>query len=284
VSSPGFETTVQKVEDLVVRSQRQQLDAGGFTVAVIDLFLDYLDHEDPRDDVDLLVQYCVDWAGELGRLGLFEDRTLRTEVEQQLSWCLERQAQRLRFDQMLAELSRGLADGDDDTRIRLVDLCSHGIESHPRMFSTRGWALEVLRLAYDHAQVRALEGALRPVHRGRLAPRTWNGGAPYRTALGYLGHLAADPVHQDPAWLARAALVDLAGYLEVGADAAVRIPPHLLDDDQRATLLEALQRREDVEQVSRLDGFACRDMRRENELLRTVLWQAADCAHAGITG
>ena len=282
MSSPQFESTVQHVEQLVVASQRQDLDAGEFTSGVVDLFLGYLDREDPRDDVLLLVEYCVGWADELGGLGLFEDRTLRAEVEQQLNWCLERQLHRLRFDQMMAELSRGLSDGDDDVRTRLVDLCARGVDSHPRLFSARGWGSQVLRLAYDHRQARALEAALRPVHPGRLATRRRDCGGAYWMALAFLGHLAADPVHTDPARIAREALVDLAGFYEVGADAVVRLPPHLLQDEERAALLEVLERREQVLDGWRLDGFACRDFRRENEMVRTVLWQAADCSHAGI--
>jgi len=283
VGSPQFESAVDGVEALVVRSQRQELDAGSFAHDVVDLFLDYLDHEDPRDDVSLLVEYCVDWADELGGLGLFQDRALRAEVEQQLGWCLERQLHRVRFDQMLSELSDGLVVGDDGARTRLADLCRDGVASHPKMFSSRGWGIEVLRLAYEHAQSRALDAALRPVHVGRLAPRRRDGGTAYWVALAYLGHIAADPVRADQARIAREALVDLSGFYEIGADAVVRIPPHLLESEERAALLEVVRRREEVEGIWELDGFACRDLRRETELIRTVLWQAADCDHAGIS-
>jgi hypothetical protein len=180
-------------------------------------------------------------------------------------------------------LSRGLSDRDDDTRTRLVDLCAAGVDTHPRMFSTRGWGLEVLRLAYDHAQPRALHAALRPTNTGRLATPRRDDGAAHWMALALLGHLASDPVRDDVAAVARAALVDLAGFEQVGSHAVVRLPPHLLDDDDRAALLEVLDRRERLLRTWQQEGFACRSTQRDVEMLRTVLWQAADCAHAGIS-
>jgi hypothetical protein len=271
------------VEDLVDGCRAQVLGAGEFSRSVVDVVLEYLDHEDPRDEVMVLVDYCVDWAREVGGLGLFQDRTLADDLEQQLVWCLERQLHRLQFDELMCTVGDGLRAGDEDARTTLVDLCANGVHSHPRLFSPTGWGSEVLRLAYDHAQSRALDAALRPHHRGRLAGRHRDRGAAYWLALAYLGHLAADPVQEDAACIARSALVELSGHAQIGADAAVRLPPHLLDADERAELLDVVQRREDIERTWGGHGFDMQRDRRETELMRTVLWQAADCSHAGIT-
>lgn len=281
--SSQFEAAADAVDELVEGCLLQVLDAGDFNRGVVDVVLDYLDKEDPRDDVRVLVDYCVEWAHELGGMFLFQDRLLGDQVREQLGWCLERQLHRIRFDDLLSRLHHGLRAGDDDVRTELVDLCASGASTHPRLFSATGWGSELLRLAYDHAQARALDAALRPVHRGRLAGRRRDDGAAYWLALAYLGHLAHDPVQGDAARIARGALVELTGFPEIGADAAVRIPPHLLDEDERAELVEVVRRRDEQEALWSANGFDCRESRRATELIRTVIWQAADCAVVGIS-
>ena len=280
VSSPQFEQAVRSVESLVLECQHQGLGGGEFTGAVVDVFLDYLRQEDPRDDVDLLVEYCVGWARELSTLRLFADRTMPADMERHLGWCLDRQVYRLEFDDLMRGLEHGLRTGDDDARSLLVDLCREGVRTHARLFAPVGWGLEVLVLAYEHQQSRALDAALRPTSSARLAGRRRDRGKAYPAALSFLGHLACDPVRLDAARIARDALCDLVDYDEIGADAAVRLPPHLLDRDQRNRLVEVVERREALEEHWAADGFHCRDSALETELIRTVAWQAADCGHA----
>jgi hypothetical protein len=94
--------------------------------------------------------------------------------------------------------------------------------------------------------------------------------------MNLLGHLAADAEHGAPA---RSALLDLADHVELAGEAIVRLPLHLLDDDDRARLVEIHERRV---------GMFCDDplfiplsieLLRDNRLVRGAVWQAFDARH-----
>lgn len=284
MSSLPYELCVRTVESLADDGRAQRIDSGEYVRGVVDAFLEYLDDEDPRDDPLLLVDYAVGWARELSDVRLFADRGLPDEVDRQLRWCLARQGRRIEFDATLARLRAAVSDGDDDARTELVDLCRDGITTHGRWFSNTGWSMDVLKVAYDVRLVAALDASLRPTTDGRLAARRWSDGHPYWTALGFLGHLATDPLHPVTAEQARTSLADLTGYPGIGADAAVRLPAHLLGADERQRLLEALDRRERLHDGWVEEGWDMTSLSREIELIRTVLWQASDCERSGIVG
>lgn len=279
--SDQFSRAVAEVDRLVERCRGQELGPGEFVRSVVGVFLEYLAREDPRDDVSVLVEYCVDWARELSGLSLFADRVMVRDLEQQLEWCLERPLLRLRFDELVDGIATGLAGGDGQARLELVDLCRFGLETHPLLFSPVDWVNEVLVLAHRHGVSPALAAAVRPTSPARIAGPSRHGGRPYLLALDLLGALAADPLAEvDDRRLAQDQLIDLAGHVGVAADAAVRLPPHRLDRTQRDELLRAVGERVDGWESLVRGNLVCADAMREVEVVHTVLWQAADCEHA----
>jgi hypothetical protein len=279
--SAQFARAVAEVDRLVESCRRQNTTSGEFVRGVVGAFLDYLSHEDPRDDVSVLVEYCLEWARELSGLSLFADRVMVRDLEQQLEWCLERPVLRLRFDELVRRIDDDLGAGDDDARTELVELCRCGLDSHPRLFSSGDWVSELLLLAHRHGVAPALGAAVRPSSPARIAGPHRHGGAPYLLALDLLGMLAVDPrAEVDARRLAQDTLIDLAGYVGVAADAALRLPPYRLDREQRDELLRAVGEREDHWDRSEPGDLVCAESLREVEVVHTVLWQAADCDHA----
>ncbi|MFZ4517342.1 MAG: hypothetical protein ACOYOP_03070 [Microthrixaceae bacterium] len=278
----AFEEAVRVVDELADAGRRQELSSGEFTNGVVDAFLEYLRHEDPRDEPHLLVDYAVACAEELGGLRLFADRLLAAEVERLLGWCLARQGRRLELDALLRDLSERLTEGDDVARTELFELCRDGEDLRPALFAPVGWGIEVLRLAHRFGQARALHAALDPRFPGRLASPRRDEGDAYAVALDALAHLAVDPCRPDTATVARRCLVDLVRHHRTAPDAAVRVPPHRLDAEDREVLLVALEARDELEARWAAEGYECDGLRRGTLIVRTLVWQAADCVHADL--
>ena len=238
----AFEQAVVAVEEAVDQCRGQVLSAEQFGWRTVDAFLEYLDAEDPRDDIEFFITYAVDWADALGDVSLFADRMLAPTIERRLRWCLERQSLRVRFDIFRNDIDRGLQRGDDPAIHRLCSICSTG--AFHRMFKPLHWGGELIDLAARHRLTGALYESLRPTARGRLAQWDRDGGRTYLRALDHLGHPAADPLDRDrSAESARDRLVDLARFGTTAADAAVRLPVHLVGEEQAELLLDHYEQR-----------------------------------------
>ena len=273
----AFERAVATVEEAVDACRRQTMSASQYGWTAVDALLAYLDDEDPRDDVELFISYAVDWADALGEVSLFADQTLAAVTERRLRWCLQRQSLRFRYDQLLTELARGLNKSDHAAVVRIASLCANGA-SH-RMFQPLHWGGELIDLAARHRLTGALFEALRPSAPSRLAHWHRDGGRTYLRALDHLAHLAADPIDADgTAEAARDRLVDLGRFFSTAADAAIRLPVHLVTDAQFDRLLGHYERRATYYREMADDEAAApsEQAERDTAVFRGVLFQIKD--------
>ena len=278
MGSPRYVETIAAVDELVERCRTEQLTADEFTTQLTDVFYDYLVDEDPRDDVSGLVDYCVLQATEVCALSLFADRVLPQRLDHQLRWILEQQCEAHTLGHLIRSLRVRLDDGDELAKLELIDLCQHGYDSHQELFSSVGSERDIIDLAYNYSVVPALDAAVRPVSPGRLASEEKSRGSALPRTLDLLAHLASDPIHPSGT-LARDSLVGLCAFGETAGPAAVRLPVHLLSEDQRARLFEIYE-----EQESRLGPnvvriFIPEQQIRDREILRSALWQTNDACH-----
>ncbi len=278
METEAFERAVVAVDGAVDACRGQLLTASEFGWVTVDALLEYLETEDPRDDVEHFIAYAVDWADALGDVSLFADQTLPSVVERRLRWCLNRQELRLRFDQLLFDLKRGLAAGWDDASLRLREVCREGTATHRPLFRPFNWGGEIVALAARFGDTRALFDALDPTAPDRLASPRRDQGQTYFAALDHLGHLAASPV--DPHGIAESArdrLVELAGFLSMAGDASIRLPAHLVGEDQASALLEHYERRcSYFRELEAEDPPLDEDAERQTAVLRSVLFQIQD--------
>ncbi len=278
-SSPTFLAAIDRVDQAVDRCRNQVLTTTQFRQEVVDIMLEYLREEDPRDDVNELVDYIVDWADALASLEMFADRVLVATVQEHLRWCLDRSELDVHLARLMAELRTELADRSFDATRRIVELCERGVETHELLFSPVGSGTRIIELAYEFEVVAALDAAVRPCNTNALGAPYRDQGKSFTLALDALGHIAADPREQlgreRPGHAARQSLIELSAFVEIGAWAAIRLPVHLLDDEQRTELIESYGRRHDLVTEGTLlpnDESALREL----EVIRSVVWQTTD--------
>lgn len=275
MGSPRYSETIEAVEAIRDRCRNAELTPDQFTSQVTDAFYDYLIDEDPRDDVVGLVDYCVQIASEVCELSLFADRVLPQRLDNQLRWILEQQGDGQNLSQLLRVLRARLAENDELAKIELVELCQNGYETHQSMFSAVDSERDLIALAYHHRVVPALDAAARPIAPGRLASEDKSRGVALPRTLDLLAHLASDPIHPSGT-LARDSLIGLCAYPETAGLAALRLPVHLLSDDQRARLHEIYVEHEELLGPEVIRIFIGEQQLRDREILRSALWQAND--------
>lgn len=283
MGSPRYAETIDAVDALVQRCRSSQLTPDEFTTEITDVFYDYLVEEDPRDDVNGLVDYCVQQATEVCELTLFADRVLPQRLDHQLRWILQQQCEAHTLAHLVRSLRARLEEGDDVAKLELVELCQNGYETHQELFSAVGSERDIIDLAYSYRVVPALDAAVRPVATGRLASEEKSRGEALPRTLDLLAHLASDPVHPSGT-LARDALIGLCTYPETAGPAAIRLPVHLLSPDQRLRLLEVYEEQEAALGPDVVRIFISEQQLRDREILRSALWQANDaCQMAAAT-
>jgi len=275
MGSPRYAETIEAVEAIRDRCRNAELTPDQFTSQVTDAFYDYLVDEDPRDDLVGLVDYCVQIASEVCELSLFADRVLPQRLDNQLRWILEQQGDGQNLTQLLRVLRARLAENDELAKIELVELCQNGYETHQSMFSAVDSERDLIALAYQHRVVPALDAAVRPIAPGRLASEDKSRGIALPRTLDLLAHLASDPIHPSGT-LARDSLIGLCAYPETAGLAALRLPVHLLSDDQRARLHEIYVEHEEQLGPEVIRIFIGEQQLRDREILRSALWQAND--------
>ena len=275
MGSPRYSETIEAVEAIRDRCRNAELTPDQFTSQVTDAFYDYLIDEDPRDDVVGLVDYFVQIASEVCELSLFADRVLPQRLDNQLRWILEQQGDGQNLSQLLRVLRARLAENDELAKIELVELCQNGYETHQSMFSAVDSERDLIALAYHHRVVPALDAAARPIAPGRLASEDKSRGVALPRTLDLLAHLASDPIHPSGT-LARDSLIGLCAYPETAGLAALRLPVHLLSDDQRARLHEIYVEHEELLGPEVIRIFIGEQQLRDREILRSALWQAND--------
>ena len=278
MGSPRYIETLEAVDAIRERCCQRQLTPEQFTAEVTDVFYDYLVDEDPRDDVVGLVDYCVQIAREVCELTLFADRVLPHRLDHQLRWILDQQGDAETLGQVVRRLRVRLEQNDELAKIDLVELCQHGYETHQGLFTAVDTEREIIDLAHEFRVVPALDAAVRPTSSGRLANEEKSRGKALPRTLDLLAHIANDPRH--PAGtLARDSLVGLCAYSETAGLAALRLPVHLLSDDQRERLHEIYVSHEDAIGPEVVRIFISEQQLRDREILRSALWQANDSRH-----
>lgn len=281
MSSPQYVVALEAIEELRRRCHDRELAAPEFSSEVADVFFEYLAHEDPRDDVIGLVDYCIEVARDVCELTLFADRVMPYRLDYHLRWMLDQQGD----GETLAQISRRLRarlEGDDElAKIELVELCRNGYDTHQSVFSSVDAERELIDLAYEFRAVAALDAAVRPTASGRLANGEKSRGQALPRTLDLLAHLANDPRHPSGT-LARDALVELCGYSETAGLAALRLPVHLLSNDQRDRLHEMYVAHEDALGPDVVKIFVSEEQIRDREILRSALWQANDARHFSV--
>ncbi len=278
MESPRYVETIEAVDAIRDSCHENSLTPDQFTTQVTDVFYDYLIDEDPRDDVVGLVDYCVQVATEVCELTLFADRVLPQRLDNQLRWILEQQVDGHNLGHTIRVLRSRLLEGDELAKIELVELCQHGYETHQPMFSAVDSERDIIALAYEFRVVPALDAAVRPTAPGRLANEDKSRGMALPRTLDLLAHLANDPQHPSGT-LARDSLIDLCRYPETAGLAALRIPVHLLSQDQRALLHEVYVAHEERIGPEVVRIFITDEQLRDREILRSALWQANDASH-----
>lgn len=275
MDSPRYAETIEAVDAIRELCEVDALTADQFTTQLTDVFYDYLIDEDPRDDIVGLVDYCVQVATEVCELTLFADRVLPQRLDNQLRWILEQQADGHNLTHTVRLLRARLMENDELAKIELVELCRNGYETHQAMFSAVDSERDIIALAYEFRVVPALDAAVRPTAPGRLASEDKSRGVALPRTLDLLAHIANDPQH--PAGtLARDSMVDLCGYGETSGLAALRLPVHLLSDDQRAVLHEIYVEHEERIGPEVVRIFITDEQLRDREILRSALWQTND--------
>ncbi|MFT7473348.1 MAG: hypothetical protein ACI81L_000263 [Verrucomicrobiales bacterium] len=277
MGSPRYVETIEAVEAIRDRCRTDAMTPDQFASQVTDVFYDYLIDEDPRDDVVGLVDYCVQVATEVCEISLFADRVLPQRLDNQLRWILEQQGDGHNLAHLIRVLRARLTEGDELAKIELVELCQTGYDSHQGMFSAVDSERNLIALAHEFRVVPALDAAVRPTAPGRLASEEKSRGVALPRTLDLLAHLASDPVHPSGT-LARDSLVGLCSYAETAGMAGLRLPVHLLSEDQRLRLHEIYVQHEEAlgPQVVRI--FITDEQLRDREILRSALWQANDVA------
>lgn len=281
MSSPQYVETLRAVDELGQGCHKRELTAAEFSSDVADLFFQYLANEDPRDDVMALVDYCLEVAREVCDLTLFADRVLPYRLEFHLRWMLDQQGDGETLAQITRRLRARLEADDELAKIELMELCQSGYDTHQSVFSSVDAERELIDLAYEFRVVAALDAAVRPTAPGRLANEDKSRGQALPRTLDLLAHLANDPRHPSGT-LARDALVDLCGFSETAGMAALRLPIHILSNDQRERLHEMYVAHEDALGPETVKIFVSEEQVRDREILRSALWQANDARHFAV--
>lgn len=231
----------------------------------------------PADEIELAVGYARQAVEELALRPDVMDPVLIEHFDEWLRGQRMADEVQQRLDALLDPLVEWAAKGDADATEELAELCRSGRQTHRLILSLNTAAAQILRGVHRAGCWAGLRDAVSPRHagRGQLASRHSNG-QEFILAMNLLGHLAADAEHGAPA---RSALLDLADHVELAGEAIVRLPLHLLDDDDRARLVEIHERRV---------GMFCDDplfiplsieLLRDNRLVRGAVWQAFDARH-----
>jgi hypothetical protein len=231
----------------------------------------------PADEIQLAIDYARQAVEELAFRPDVMDPVMVEHFDEWLRGQRMADEVQQRLDALLDPLVEWAAKGDADAFDELAELCRSGRQTHRLILSLNTAAAQILRGAHRAGCWAGLRDAVSPLHagRGQLAGRHSHGDE-FTLALNLLAHLAADAEHGASA---RSALLDLADHVELAGEAIVRLPLHLLDDDDRARLVEIHERRV---------GLFCDDplfiplsieLLRDNRLVRGAVWQAFDARH-----
>lgn len=271
-----LESVKKQIDAFVADEATDRLGRSVVADKLVGFFAGYLEVEDPRDETESLLQHTLEAAAAVSGPTRLADRTLVQLVEVRIRRLLDAQAMQPLLEELVGALEVELQFGVVSAREQLVDLCGNGRWSRPEIFTHQGAQIELVELAARHRAVDALEAALTPARAGQVAARERNRTV-FDHALDLLGYLAADPRNPDgSAAAARAALIRLADHLNIGSDASLRLPAHLMSYGDRAELCSVYESR--FERL-RAEGWDP-DLDPDCRAMAGTLFACADAANA----
>lgn len=187
-----------------------------------------------------------------------------------------------RLDVLLAEFRVRAKFEDTSVGAEVVDLAANGLESHPLLMTLNSATERILRTAHELRLPEALSAAVLPQSSHAHIADARRKPFEFRLALDLLAHLACEPGTE----IGRCSvelLIDIASsVVDRCADAAARLPLHLLDENQRLRLLALHEARVDLfGEVNSVVVPVGIDTLRANRIVRTALWQAFDVWRVG---
>lgn len=231
----------------------------------------------PAEDVDFLIQYARQAVEEVALSRDVMDPVLVEAFDEWLRGEHMVGGLQVQLDELIEGLVADAQDGSAIGRSGIADLCRTGRHSHRTLLHLNTAATQILRAAFEIGCAEGLRDAISPRFRDRgQVARPDKDGAEFVLVLNLLARLAVDP---DSGAGARSALLDLADYVELTGAAVVRLPMHLLDDDDRARLLEIHERRVALLCDDPLVVPLGLSILRDNRVVRGALWQAFDARH-----
>ena len=241
---------------------------------------EYFEADRPEDDIALLLQYARLPIETILLDPLAGDRAALDVFDRQLQGLLHYPASKVTLADTLEDITERIAAGDPEAVEELCALCREGWRELPHVFMFRSNVDTALRAAADLGVVEALVEAVSPTvnQPGQLGGHDGFGGYGRRLVFDLLGMLATG--QQETAVAALDALVELCGYLDTAASAAVRLPVYRLSGDHRVRLHEHL---EAAAELLASDPFLAptHDGDRVPHILRSVLWLANDATRVG---
>ena len=228
-------------------------------------------------DIDLLIDYARMAAAEVADAPGVHDAVLVELFEEWLTAMPPTDLIRAQLQILVEPLEIAASRGDHLAVDALVEMCRTGTNTHRFVMSLRDARREVLRTAHRIGSAEALRVAVSPRHArdGQIANRKDDPDT-YSMAMDLLAHLAADATEGSAA---RAALLELADFVETAGEAAIRLPLHLLDGNDRARLLSIHEARVELFTSDPVQLPVGLDVLRNNRVVRTAVWQAFDAKH-----
>lgn len=226
------------------------------------------------EELAFIVDYARDTIRELSELPAVRDPLLIEIFEEYLQSAKLAEELEARLDALLDGLEAELAQGSLNARHELVELCRQGWRERELLLRFEGSTEHILQLAHDAGVAEALVAAVHPEgHRNGQLADPLNSPDEFVLAMNLLAHLAADPDH---GLIARAGLIELTDYPETAGAAAIRIPIHLLTDDDRTRLLEVHESRAAMFGSDPFYVPVGPEQLRASRVVRSALWQAFD--------
>lgn len=276
--SSSYDACVGALDRVARRLRSRDISAQQYEAEALQALSRYLDTDRPEDDFGLLLHYARLPIEEHGTDPLDGDRAAIDSFDRQLQALFHQPISRVDLEDRLADIARRIAEGDGRGVDDLRDLCAHGWRDHPHIFMFRDNILLTLATAFDHGVTEALVDAVLPTRPdpGPIGSPNVFDGTMLAHTFDLLASLAA--TGNDVGDRAVDGLVQLTGYIETAAHAAVRLPAWRLEADHRVALLEHL---ESFVELLEQDPFLVptADAHRIPHILRSVLWLSNDALH-----